>query len=93
MREENAKRKLDKRLDSRLRDPSGNTGNANGFHKMMRSYGRALIDSSLNEMAEDEAEALEPCIMCGIPCVSVCCSNSCSREAVRIGVIKPDSVS
>lgn len=92
MREENARRKLDKKLDNRVRDINGSTGNPKGFHKTMRAYGKALIDSSLSEMAEDEVEAMEPCIMCGRECVSLCCSAACGREAVDLGLIKAEKL-
>jgi hypothetical protein len=90
MREENARRRLDKRLDTRVRDGEGGTGNAKGFHKAVRRYGKALVDSALEDIAQDEAEAMEPCIMCGEPCVSLCCSNACHKEAVGIGIIPAD---
>lgn len=89
MNENSARRKLDKKLDSIARDGEGGAGNAKGFHKATRMYGKAIIDASLEEMAEDEAEAMEPCIMCGTPCVSLCCSAECNAEAIKIGILPP----
>lgn len=87
MREENARRKLNKKLDTLARDVDGGIGNGKGFHKAVRAYGKALIDSALEDIAQDEAEAMQPCIMCGRECTKLCCSNECKEEAVSLGVI------
>lgn len=87
MREENARRKINKKLDTLARDRDGGTGNAKGFHKSVRAYGKALIDVALEDMAEAGAEAMEPCIMCGTECQSLCCSHDCAEEAVKLGII------
>lgn len=89
-REESARRKLDKTLHNLARDREGGTGNARRFHKATRTYGRAIIDAALEDMAVDNAEAKEPCIMCDKLCVSLCCSKACHEEAIRIGVINAD---
>ena len=54
MRERNARRKLEKRMYDASRDQEGGTGNAKGLHKAVRAYGRAVIDSALEDMIEDE---------------------------------------
>lgn len=90
MREENARRKLDKKVDTLARDKENTVGNAKGFHKAVRAYGKALIHSALEDLAEDTDEAMDPCIMCAKPCVSLCCSHECKREAVQLGVIQPE---
>jgi len=88
MREGNYRRKLDKKLDTIARDMEGGTGNARSLHKAVTAYGKALIDDALDNMAQDEAEEMDPCVMCGQPCVGLCCSNTCEKEAVNIGLFK-----
>lgn len=93
MKEENARRKLDKKLDTRVRDMEGGTGDAKGFHKAVRRYGKALVDSALEDMAQDEENSMDPCIMCARPCISLCCSKACHSEAESIGVIRSEKFS
>ena len=88
MNENAARRRLDKKLDSLARDGEGSAGNARSFHKATRSYGKAIIDAALDDMAQDEAEATDPCVWCGEPCVSLCCSKACHNEAVKLGIIQ-----
>jgi hypothetical protein len=90
MNENAARRKLDKKLDTLARDSESGTGNAKGFHKAVRNYGKALVDAALEDMAQDEAEAMEPCIMCDNMCVSMCCSKACYDEAEKLGIIQAD---
>lgn len=91
MNAESCRRKLNKKLDARVRDTDGGTGNAKSFHKAVRRLGRALVDSALEDIAQDEAEAMEPCVMCPKMCPVMFCSKACEDEAVELGLISPNN--
>jgi len=80
MNENAARRKLDKKLDTLARDSESGTGNAKGFHKAVRAYGKALVDAALEDMALDEEEAMDICVNCGKQCKSFTCSKACAAE-------------
>jgi len=82
-REGSAQRKLDKKSNNRLRDSDGGAGNARGFNKSVRAYGRAVIDSALEEMEAESEECTEPCVSCGHmmpPKKGLTCSKACADE-------------
>ena len=92
MNENAARRKLDKKLDNLSRDSESGTGNAKGFHKAVRAYGKALVDAALEDMVQDEEENKEQCIMCDNMCAKLCCSKACYDEALKLGIIQADQI-
>ncbi len=85
MREETARRKMDKTLHNVRRDPSGSTAGAHRLHKTTRAYGKALIDSALEDMIDESIETYHPCFMCGTESKSMYCSFDCESEAGKLG--------
>ncbi len=88
MNESAAKRKLDKKLDSLARDSEGGVGNARSLTKATRAYGKAIIESALDETTFESTNDSDSCVICDKACNSVCCSDACRKEAVNLGLIK-----
>ncbi len=89
-RQDSFLRRLDKKANNTIRDGEGGLGNARGITKANRALSKAIVENALEELDQEEAEQLTPCIMCGNECVSITCSPECGEEAMKIDLIRFD---
>lgn len=88
MRHDSFLRRLDKKANNTIRDGEGGLGNARGVVKANRALSKAIIENALDEIAQDEEEKLDECIMCGRACVKAVCSEKCKANGVEAGLIR-----